>query len=96
MIRFKSVSFSYTGGRMDLDRFDLEVSPGLTLLVGPNGAGKSTVLRLAAGIQKPDLGTVTVGGKGRCGGRGGPFLPQPIQRRLELTSTKNNARIHLL
>ena len=62
MIRFKSVSFSYTGGRMDLDRFDLEVSPGLTLLVGPNGAGKSTVLRLAAGIQKPDLGTVLIDG----------------------------------
>lgn len=31
-------------------------------LIGPNGAGKSTTLRLAAGIERPSHGTVTVFG----------------------------------
>src|SRR5688500_14157247 len=32
-------------------------------LVGPSGCGKSTLLNLLAGFEKPDRGTVTVGGK---------------------------------
>ena len=32
-------------------------------LIGTNGAGKSTLLRLAAGIYRPDAGSVRVGGK---------------------------------
>ena len=31
-------------------------------LIGTNGAGKSTFLRMAAGVLKPDEGTVTVDG----------------------------------
>ncbi|WP_186645431.1 ATP-binding cassette domain-containing protein [Fluviispira vulneris] len=33
-------------------------SPGITALVGHNGAGKSSLLRLMAGLDKPDLGSV--------------------------------------
>lgn len=32
-------------------------------LLGPSGCGKSTLLRLAAGIEEPDRGTITLDGK---------------------------------
>ena len=32
-------------------------------LVGPSGCGKTTCLRMAAGLDFPSAGTVTVGGK---------------------------------
>jgi ABC-2 type transport system ATP-binding protein len=44
-----------------LDDVSLSVAPGsLTALVGPDGAGKTTLLRLAAGLLRPDAGTLTV------------------------------------
>jgi ABC-2 type transport system ATP-binding protein len=45
-----------------LDVPALRFAPGLTLLLGENGAGKSTLLRVAAGVERPDAGTVTIGG----------------------------------
>jgi ATP-binding cassette subfamily F protein 3 len=49
------------GGRRILDGLDLEVGPRARVgLVGPNGAGKSTILRLLAGDDVPDAGTLTV------------------------------------
>ena len=32
-------------------------------IVGPSGCGKTTCLRMAAGLEFPSTGTVTVGGK---------------------------------
>ena len=32
-------------------------------LLGPSGCGKTTLLRLIAGFERPDQGTITVGGK---------------------------------
>ncbi len=58
MIRFEQVVFRYNTAGDGLNRLNLKVGPGLTLLVGPNGAGKSTLLRLAAGVQKPDSGSI--------------------------------------
>ncbi|HEY8285475.1 MAG TPA: ABC transporter ATP-binding protein [Chloroflexota bacterium] len=42
---------------------DLTFAPGVTTLVGPSGAGKSTLLRVAAGLTRPDEGTVRLGGE---------------------------------
>jgi multiple sugar transport system ATP-binding protein len=43
---------------------DLRVRDGeLVVLLGPTGAGKSTTLRLAAGLESPDVGRVRIGGR---------------------------------
>ncbi|HEY6512900.1 MAG TPA: ABC transporter ATP-binding protein [Burkholderiaceae bacterium] len=41
----------------------LDVASGeFIVLLGPSGAGKTTTLRLVAGLEKPDAGTVHIGG----------------------------------
>jgi ATP-binding cassette subfamily F protein 3 len=48
------------GGRRILDGLDLDVADGARIgVLGPNGGGKSTLLRLLAGSDHPDGGTVT-------------------------------------
>jgi molybdate transport system ATP-binding protein len=48
-------------GPVELD-VDLDIAPGSCLaLAGPSGAGKSTILRIVAGLLRPDRGTVTCG-----------------------------------
>ena len=46
-------------GAQILDQVGLTVQTGEVLgLIGPNGAGKSTLMRLLAGLQRADTGTV--------------------------------------
>ncbi|MER7173265.1 ABC-F family ATP-binding cassette domain-containing protein [Streptomyces mesophilus] len=47
-------------GRRILDGISLTASPGHRIgLIGENGVGKSTLLRLLAGVDEPDSGSVT-------------------------------------
>lgn len=48
------------GGRRVLDGISLTASPGHRIgLIGENGVGKSTLLRVLAGVDEPDSGSVT-------------------------------------
>src|SRR4051794_18731064 len=52
------------GDFVALDNVSLEIPDGeLTALLGPSGGGKSTLLRLIAGLEKPDEGSVAFSGE---------------------------------
>jgi len=63
-IEVADVRFAYNADHGDvLHGVDLVVQPGERLaIVGASGAGKSTLGRLLAGIDRPNHGSVTVGG----------------------------------
>ena len=57
-----SISKSYAGKKV-LDNLDLSMKPGeLLALLGPSGCGKTTTLRVLAGMETPDAGSVHIGG----------------------------------
>ena len=48
-----------------MDRLSFEVARGkVTGFLGPNGAGKTTTPRMLLGLVTPDVGTVTIDGRG--------------------------------
>ena len=58
MIGLENVTLSY-GGKRVLDDFSLRLPPdGVTVLSGPSGCGKTTLLRLLAGLERPEQGRV--------------------------------------
>jgi multiple sugar transport system ATP-binding protein len=61
-VKLQNVSRSFGAVRAIRD-LSLTVADGeFVVLLGPTGAGKTTVLRLAAGLESPDVGTVSIGG----------------------------------
>ena len=51
-----------------VDAFTLDVDAGTrTAIVGPSGSGKTTVLRLVAGFERPDDGSIAINGTLVCG-----------------------------
>jgi iron(III) transport system ATP-binding protein len=68
------------GGSVAVDGVDLAVADGEFLAVlGPSGCGKTTLLRLIAGFERPDAGTVAIGDAVVSGP--GVFVP-PERRRV--------------
>jgi sulfate/thiosulfate transport system ATP-binding protein len=62
-ITIRSVSKRF-GEATALDDVSLNVAAGsLTALLGPSGGGKSTLLRIIAGLETPDAGTVEIDGE---------------------------------
>jgi len=52
------------GATVAVDDLSFTVGPGqVTGFVGPNGAGKSTTMRMVLGLDIPDAGTATIGGR---------------------------------
>ena len=62
-VELKGITKSYGSGTV-IDDLNLTLPDGsLTVLVGPSGCGKSTTLRIVAGLEDADGGTVTIGGR---------------------------------
>jgi sulfate transport system ATP-binding protein len=60
-IRVNAVTKRF-GTFVALDNVSVDVASGsLTALLGPSGGGKSTLLRIIAGLEQPDFGTVQIG-----------------------------------
>ena len=64
MIEVTGISKSFPGNPVLTD-VDLAIADGeFFCLLGPSGCGKTTLLRIIAGLEKPDAGTVKVGAEG--------------------------------
>lgn len=54
----------YYGKNHVLKNLDLTIEEGeFMTLLGPSGCGKTTTLRIIAGLEKPQNGTINIGGK---------------------------------
>ncbi|WP_027039736.1 ABC transporter ATP-binding protein [Mesorhizobium ciceri] len=61
-VHIKNVTKSF-GDHVAVDGLDLHIADGeFVVLLGPTGAGKTTTLRLIAGLERPDTGTIEIGG----------------------------------
>ncbi|MGY4709982.1 ABC transporter ATP-binding protein [Mycolicibacterium sp. CBM1] len=62
-LQTRAVTKSFNGVTV-LDNLDLDIAAGsITTVVGPSGCGKTTLLRIIAGFETPDCGTVTLAGR---------------------------------
>lgn len=62
-IKFENVEKSY-GSQKVITSLNLEIEKGsFTVLVGPSGCGKSTILRIIAGLEDVDSGSVYIDGQ---------------------------------
>jgi ABC-2 type transport system ATP-binding protein len=63
MIQARGLS-KHFGATVAVDGLSFDVRPGVvTGFLGPNGAGKSTTLRMLLGLDRPDAGQATIGGR---------------------------------
>ncbi len=78
-----------------LREFDAAAPGGVVVgIVGRNGSGKSRLLRLAAGVEQPDSGSVERSGAARLLGPGDPFeLPRASVLLLDHTFARQDALV---
>lgn len=73
-LEIHSIQKQFDDGTVVLYDVDLSVRSGeIACLLGPSGCGKTTLLRILAGLETPDRGTVTFEGQ--------DVLPLPAHRR---------------
>ena len=84
LLTIENMSKSYTE-RMLFDHVSFGINEGEKIgVIGINGTGKSTLLKIIAGIEEPDSGTVVKGKKVRIG-----YLAQTPEFDNELTILQN-------
>ncbi len=63
MIEIEDLTKRY-GATTAVDQLSFRVRPGtVTGFLGPNGSGKSTTMRMILGLDRPDAGRATIGGR---------------------------------
>lgn len=83
-IALTAVRKSYGSHPPAIDNLDLEIPDGsFTCLLGPSGCGKTTTLRMIAGLEHLDAGSIEVGGRIRDSVERGVFVP-PEERGMGL------------
>jgi len=62
-VRLRGIRRTF-GDVVAIHRLDLDIAPGeFFTLLGPSGSGKTTTLRVVAGFERPDAGTVELMGR---------------------------------
>lgn len=86
LLEVREVSRAF-GGVKAVNSLSFDVRQGEILgLIGPNGAGKTTVFNLISGIQHPDSGTITLGGRQIAGLRPDQVCAAGIARTFQTAS----------
>ena len=68
-ITYRNASCIYeSANKLAVDSLNLDIADGeFVVLVGPSGSGKSTALRMLAGLEEIDEGSIEIGGKDMTG-----------------------------
>ncbi|MFI5779003.1 ABC transporter ATP-binding protein [Nocardia sp. NPDC051570] len=68
-VRYENASCLYSGAdTLAVDSLDLDIADGeFIVLVGPSGSGKSTALRMLAGLEEIDTGSIRIDGRDMVG-----------------------------
>ncbi|GAA4400090.1 ABC transporter ATP-binding protein [Tsukamurella soli] len=68
-ISYDNACCVYPGAdKLAVDSLSLDIDDGeFVVLVGPSGSGKSTALRMLAGLEEIDSGTISIGGRSMVG-----------------------------
>jgi iron(III) transport system ATP-binding protein len=80
MIKVDGLSLTYHStnqqDHLAVDRVSFEVAKGeFYTLLGPSGCGKTTTLRCVAGLEKPDIGEISIDGKTVSSSNTGDWVP---------------------
>ena len=95
MIEARNLSKRY-GGKLAVDHLSFAVAPGkVTGFLGPNGAGKSTTIRLLLGLDRPDTGQASIGGR-PCRDLADPLRTVGALLEAKAAHSGRTARNHLL
>ena len=79
VLSLQAVGKAFEAGAPVLHDISLRIEAGaMVCLLGPSGCGKTTLLRLIAGFEEPDAGTVHLGGR-QVSGPGHAVAPEKRQ-----------------